>query len=941
MRTLITYLVIALMSLPVIAQRDEREGKQFPEKDRSAIDNKDQDNKPDKVVETLPENLHCSASVSNTLPGGGSEKGTKTIFYKCKTGSSDPVKMSVALNYSIPRCSNVSPEDKFCVKEIGNQSSVTLSGNSLIYIGTYISLKSVSLDKIEIPEKSITLQLGKGATTKDFPNEKFLLQDAVKIPACSIVVSGAERGQINEEARCSGPGCTPTKTQTVENGELVFQVISSTGDPYLSVDWEGGPRPNGVWKSPETQKDHIVRAKVTFVKGQKPVECAIKINQLGESYSLNINRYGSCPLFRDMRNYYFLNKDNSEVQTTGYSKPLKIPGVEVEYAKSEPDIPFTGILNGAASTDGEIYKNTEGQVIIPPVNLRDYSSAVVVVRKYSKTEGNDKIEEPSFYGLLNYSDYSNTRLRPIGTPQLTDEDLVVLQIFLAHKEIDAKGNDIRGAEGLPWYKFTASDVKGKPFDKLVPLAEDSCIDLFQIKPPKRPDGKKFPRSISDSKMCLFSKPFTFGEVKQGRAKIKAIDTMPMFSSHLYPLDLISGNAGAPVSEDVNKGDVEEVCDPESKDLVECWNISPSDLAATSTPTWVSGGKVETKLAKSKVVRERTPGDECSTREKTINEYVNSGSGPSMGVRYSSAAMSFGAAFACAVNFDLAGVPVGSNLQDSTAWSGDFSGPPALSATCPNAYQAVACCTHNTGIWNTVKAFGLNVPHAHHFTKSKAPKSCVKRTNFRVQPWGYQGGAAVAAFSAVLCPGSQYSYTNVALSWSPLIIDVAGNGIHISRKFESSVRFDIKGTKTTSYVDWPINVNDVAFLVLPDKEGKVTSIKQLFGEHGKFKNGFDALAIHDIDKNEVIDERDSVYKKLRLWFDRNRNGVAEPDELASLFAYGVESIYVNYSKPGVGRSAERKTLNSVYFNNEQRKFMNIEDHYFYEYVDGRRVTKSKK
>ena len=80
-----------------------------------------------------------------------------------------------------------------------------------------------------------------------------------------------------------------------------------------------------------------------------------------------------------------------------------------------------------------------------------------------------------------------------------------------------------------------------------------------------------------------------------------------------------------------------------------------------------------------------------------------------------------------------------------------------------------------------------------------------------------------------------------------------------------------------------------------------------------------------------------FQELRLWFDRNRNGRSESSEIEKLEKYGISDIYLTYVRPGGGPKAERKVLNSVYFNDLRGKYYNVEDHYFYEYVNGERVS----
>jgi hypothetical protein len=91
------------------------------------------------------------------------------------------------------------------------------------------------------------------------------------------------------------------------------------------------------------------------------------------------------------------------------------------------------------------------------------------------------------------------------------------------------------------------------------------------------------------------------------------------------------------------------------------------------------------------------------------------------------------------------------------------------------------------------------------------------------------------------------------------------------------------------------------LALPDKKGEVRGIDELFGDSTqgpdmKFADdGYKALGKHDANLDGKIDKKDPVFAKLRLWHDKNGDGIGQKNELAALSKFGIEYIDLNYSK----------------------------------------------
>ncbi|MGY3590313.1 Ca2+-binding RTX toxin-like protein [Bradyrhizobium sp. USDA 4341] len=127
---------------------------------------------------------------------------------------------------------------------------------------------------------------------------------------------------------------------------------------------------------------------------------------------------------------------------------------------------------------------------------------------------------------------------------------------------------------------------------------------------------------------------------------------------------------------------------------------------------------------------------------------------------------------------------------------------------------------------------------------------------------------------------------------PIIVDLNGDGIHLSALDGSTIHFDFGGDGFAERTGW-LSPADGLLAIDTNGNGIIDNGLELFGSPEQ--DGLAILEKLDSNVDGKIDSLDLDFGKLRVWRDINQNGVTDAGELQTLLEAGITAISLDRVK----------------------------------------------
>jgi hypothetical protein len=158
---------------------------------------------------------------------------------------------------------------------------------------------------------------------------------------------------------------------------------------------------------------------------------------------------------------------------------------------------------------------------------------------------------------------------------------------------------------------------------------------------------------------------------------------------------------------------------------------------------------------------------------------------------------------------------------------------------------------------------------------------------------------VQAFSSDQIAAMSGNQVDALFAATPIVLDLDGNGIQTTAAAQG-VQFDLNATGKTQQWGWS-DGKDGLLTLDRNQNGVIDDGSELFGSGVQLASGRRAadgyIAMRELDLNGdgLLDAKDAAFDDLRVWVDRNLDGLSAAAELLSLSELSIVSLDLQATK----------------------------------------------